>query len=114
MDFHELRQAGNNEIPLVGQTVTPAARRQLGIEACAHHGDYMLWIGAGVEIEVAAEIRPVIERFDHRDLTSGAFKGSANVFEIVESVVDTRDFLRERILNPLCRSSLSNCFEHSL
>ncbi len=85
VNLYGFRQAGNDEVPFVSQAIAQTAGRDFGFEAGRHERDDFAWIGIGVEVEVAAQIGPVIERLDHRDIVSLAFEREAYLVKKCES-----------------------------
>src|SRR5579872_3057806 len=69
VDFHQFRQVWNDEIPLVGEAVAPTAFRKLSLETLLHDLNDICRIAIRVEIEIAAEIGPVIKRLDNDWIT---------------------------------------------
>ena len=74
VDLHRLRQPGNVEVPLARQTISPASGRCLRLKAPAHQIEHLFRLCARVQIEIAAQVRPVIQRLDHRDTKSFSSK----------------------------------------
>src|SRR6185312_8770360 len=67
VDFNWLWKAGNKKIPLVGEAITPASCSKFRTEAPLHKLDYFFRGRAAEQIQIAAEVRPMVERLDHRN-----------------------------------------------
>jgi hypothetical protein len=65
MNFDQLRKAGYYEVPFVGQAVSPTAVGDARLELRLHYGDDLRCFGVGVKIQIAAEIRPVVQGLDY-------------------------------------------------
>src|SRR5215470_7317947 len=65
MSFDRERQSGNLEIPLVRQPVSPTALENLRLKFALHRADNESVVRGDEQIEVAADIGPVIERLDY-------------------------------------------------
>ena len=47
-------------------------------EAVAHDGNDLVGLSIGVEVEIAAEVGPVIQRFDHNHLAPSVLESATN------------------------------------
>src|SRR5579862_4521309 len=86
--FNELGQTGDDEIPFIRQTVSPAAVGELGLETCGHDVDHFGGIGVGIQIQVTAKVGPMIERLDYRDRASTFFQSGADLRQKTERVIN--------------------------
>ena len=78
MNFHELGEAGHHKIPFICKAIAPAAVIHLRMESRGHYLHYTLGFRIAVEIEITAQIGPMIQRFDHGDRASALLQGIAN------------------------------------
>ena len=68
----------DREIPFAGKAVAPTSRLNAGVEAGGHHMADLAGVGGGVEVEIVAEIGPVVERLHHRSGASCGLKRSGD------------------------------------
>ena len=61
------------------------SRPSLELHACG--------FGIRVEIEIAAQVGPMIQRFDHGDRASALLQGGANLLKKSQRMLDARSFL---------------------
>ena len=62
-------------------TIAPASSRDLRLKASAHQFERLFGGGTGVQVEVAAEIGPVIERLDYGDAETFLIEDLADIME---------------------------------
>ena len=90
MDFYRFRKIRDVEIPFAGQTIAPAAFRNLRLKPVAHNADDVFWLSIGVKIKIAAEIGPVIKRLDYCDVVALGFEVIADRFQKGKRMCDAR------------------------
>ena len=100
VNLHRLRQAGDLEVPLVGQPVSPTLRLDVGLELLGHHLLNVFLVSRAVEIKIIAQVWPVVERLHDRCLATSGFQLVANAFQSRESVHDPSALFFNRSLRP--------------
>ncbi len=100
VNFHRLRQAGHGKVPFVRQPVAPAARLSMRAHARGHDLRDLPLVGGGVEIEIVAQVRPVIERLHHRRRTAALLQRIADMVQVGQRVLNARLFLRQNSVRP--------------
>ena len=101
MDLDQLGQAGDLKVPFAGEAVAPASVFHGGAEAFGHQLDDLAGAGAGEEIEVAAEIGPVIEGLDDATTEAHFFEGLGDGGEEGKCIADAALLDGESIDGPL-------------
>ena len=56
VNFHGFAQAGDLEVPFLGEAVSPAAGFHFGAKLAGEDVDNLPFSGGGIEIEIVAEI----------------------------------------------------------
>src|SRR5580692_8507235 len=101
MNFDWFRKARNEEIPLIGEMVAPASRRDRCVEALFHQQSDFLGLGIGEKIDIAAKIGPMIEGLHHHDLISAILECGTNLMQTKESRGDPCLFRRKSAIRQL-------------
>src|SRR5579864_5343368 len=114
MNFDQFGQAGHDEVPFIGQAISPAAVRNRRLELLLHHIDNFGRSGVGVEIQIAAEIRPVIERFNHRNRTAISIESRANLVQEANGVLNASALGLEGIGDPVSFGPFAFALENLL
>ena len=105
VDLDQFWQTRNFEVPFVCQTVSPAAFRNLCLETLFHDGHNVGGFRVGEKVEVAAQVRPVVERLDH-DYFARPRQRLANGLEACQSAADAGTLLLQFFLSPICREGI--------
>ena len=110
MDFDHFRQSGHDKIPLVGQSVAPAALGNFAHELRIHDLDDFRSVSIGIEVEVTSEVRPMIQRLDYRDGAPALFKSRTNFArKLTACLIRDRSSSREEATNCSEFSSPRSC-----
>jgi hypothetical protein len=99
MHLDQFGQARYNEVPFVGEPVAPAARFQLSIESIAHDGDNIFCVSVSVEVEIAPEVRPMIQGLDHSSLAASVLQRATNGIKKWQRMIYASTF----VVNCVCR-----------
>lgn len=114
VDFDHFWQSGDNEVPLIRQTVSPAALGQLPAKLRTHDLHNLRGISIGVKIEIASEVWPVIQRFDDGYGASILLESRANRIEILECTFNSKTFLLQCGGHTLSSIVVASSCEHRL
>jgi hypothetical protein len=71
VNLDELGKPGNNEIPFIGKAIAPTSGVWMRFELALHDGYDVGGLGVGKEVEIVAQVGPVIERLDDDGLANG-------------------------------------------
>src|SRR5580698_1569842 len=88
MNLHELGQSRYNKIPLVREAISPAAVGERGTEARTHDLDHFVGIGVRIQVQIAPEVRPVIEGLDYGYWAARVLQRNTDPLQKLESVMD--------------------------
>ncbi len=113
MNLYRFGQSRNHEIPFAGQSIAPASGRNLRLEVPLHQFQDFSGVRIGIEIQIAAEIRPMIERFDYRSVITLAFKFRADLVQILHCRLNPGLFSGKRTLRPFCARAVP-LFAHDI
>ena len=66
VDFNQFGQTWNNKVPFMRQPVAPAALGDFGVKLATESANDTRRICVGVQVQIASEVGPVVQRLDDR------------------------------------------------
>src|SRR5438309_9310736 len=84
MYLHQFGQSRDNEVPFVGQSVSPTAVCELGVEMGAHDFNDFGGVCVCIKIEITAQVGPMIERLNYRNRATAIFQSSTDLLQKIQ------------------------------
>jgi hypothetical protein len=100
MDLDRLPDMSYAVVELLGQSITPGAYFQRGLEVVFHNATDYLWIAGGVKVEIVTNIGPVVEAFHDGDLNTGILKLGTEFVQEGQRLINRRPLLQQSFITP--------------
>jgi hypothetical protein len=100
VDFNQLRQIGQLEIPLVGQAISPTPGFLYRIKLLSHDPQDRALVAVSIKIKIGPEVWPVIEGLYHCHLRPRRLQGGTDGDKALHRMGDAGSFVRQGTVTP--------------